>query len=105
MPVFPGGQDAMKSWIAGQIVYPGEAVREKISGRVFVNFVVTASGKVKNVKAIKSVHPLLDKEAVRVIAMMPEWKPGRQLGKAVDVAYTVPVEFTLQGLKVMKVPE
>jgi protein TonB len=51
------------------------------------------------------VHPLLDKEAVRVIGMMPEWKPGRQMGKAVDVAYTVPVEFTLQGLKVMKVPE
>jgi protein TonB len=95
----------MISWIAGMVKYPGEAVNEKISGRVFVNFVVSAEGKVKNVKVIKSVHPLLDKEAVRVIGMMPEWKPGRQMGKAVDVAYTVPVEFTLQGLKVMKVPE
>jgi TonB family protein len=102
MPEFPGGPDAMISWIAGNVKYPGEAVNKNISGRVFVNFVVTAGGKVKNVKVIKSVDPLLDKEAVRVIAMMPDWKPGRQMGKAVDVSYTVPVEFSLQGLKVIK---
>jgi TonB family protein len=105
MPQFPGGEGAMISWIAGQIVYPAEAVKDKISGRVVVKFVVTAGGKVKNVKVIRSVHPLLDKEAVRVIGMMPDWKPGRQLGKPVDVYYNVPVEFSLEGLKVMKVPE
>ena len=101
MPQFPGGQDAMISWIAGQIVYPAEAVKDKISGRVVVNFVVTAGGKVKNVKAIRSVDPLLDKEAVRVIGMMPDWKPGRQRGKPVDVSYAVPVDFTLDH-KVIK---
>ena len=102
MPQFPGGQDAMRSWIAGQVKYPGEAVNEKISGRVVVNFVVTAEGKIKNVKVIRSAHPLLDKEAVRVIGMMPAWQPGHQRGKAVDVAYTVPVDFSLEGLKVLK---
>ncbi len=103
MPLFPGGETAMVSWIAGKIVYPAEAVREKISGRVVVSFVVTAYGKIKNVKVIRSAHPLLDKEAVRVIGMMPDWKPGRQSGKAVEVSYTVPVDFSLEGLKVLKV--
>ncbi|HUW93814.1 MAG TPA: energy transducer TonB, partial [Bacteroidales bacterium] len=102
MPQFPGGQNAMFSWIAGEVVYPAEAVKDKISGRVIVYFVVTASGKIKNVKVERSAHPLLDAEAVRVIGMMPEWKPGHQRGKAVDVAFAVPVEFSLQGEKVIK---
>lgn len=56
-------------------------------------------------KVIRSAHPLLDKEAVRVIGMMPDWKPGRQGGKAVEVSYTVPVDFSLEGLKVLKVTQ
>jgi TonB family protein len=105
MPEFPGGPDAMKAWIVGQIVYPAEAAKKNISGKVVINFVVTAGGKVKDVKVIRSVDPLLDKEAVRVAEMMPDWKPGRQMGKAVNVSYTVPIDFTLQGLKVLKMPE
>ncbi|MCJ7820674.1 MAG: TonB family protein, partial [Bacteroidales bacterium] len=102
MPEFPGGPDAMKAWISASTKYPGEAYKNKISGRVFVNFTVTSAGKVKDVKVVKSAHPLLDAEAARVIAGMPEWKPGMQRGKAVDVKYTVPVEFTLDGMKVLK---
>jgi TonB family protein len=102
MPEFPGGQDAMKAWISASTKYPAEAYKNKISGRVFVNFIVSTAGKVKDVKVVKSAHPLLDAEAVRVISGMPEWKPGMQRGKAVDVRYTVPVEFTLVGMKVLK---
>jgi protein TonB len=96
MPVFPGGgQAAMVTWINANIKYPGEAFKSKITGKVIVNFIVSKTGKVKNVTVSKSVHPLLDAEAVRVISNMPDWKPATQAGKPVDVQYMVPVEFKL----------
>jgi protein TonB len=61
-----------------------------------VNFLVTRTGKIKDVKVLKSVNPLLDEEAVRVISSMPDWKPGSQAGKLVDVQMQVPVEFKLK---------
>jgi TonB family protein len=95
MPQFPGGEEAMISWIAQNVTYPGQAKNDGIRGVVVVNFVVSKTGKVGNVKVVRSVHPLLDAEAVRVIREMPEWKPGSQRGKTVDVKYTVPVKFDL----------
>jgi TonB family protein len=103
MPQFPGGEEAMISWIAQNIRYPEKAKQEGIRGMVAVSFVVGKTGKVSDVKAVRSVHPLLDAEAVRVIREMPDWKPGTQRGKAVDVKYTVPVKFDLDvKLKVDK---
>ncbi len=103
MPQFPGGEEAMISWIAQNIRYPEQAKHEGIRGVVVVTFVVSKTGKVGNVKVVRSVHPLLDAEAVRVISKMPDWKPGTQSGKAVDVKYTVPVKFHLDvKLKVDK---
>ena len=96
LPVFPGGQAAMMRWIADNITYPAEAVKGGIQGLVNVNFVVSSSGKIKNVRINKSVHPLLDAEAVKVIGKMPDWKPGSQNGKTVDVDLMVPVEFKLE---------
>lgn len=96
MPEFPGGRDAMMPWISANIKYPPEAVKEKISGKVYVNFTVSASGKVKDVVVTKSVSPSLNEEAVRVISSMPDWKPGKQAGKSVAVKYNVPVEFKLK---------
>lgn len=97
MAEFPGGgKDAMISWISANLKYPGEAYKEKITGKVLVDFTVSRSGKVKNVTVSKSVHPLLDAEAIRVISSMPDWKPATQGGKAVDVQYKVPVEFKLK---------
>jgi TonB family protein len=95
MPEFPGGRDAMASWIVANLKYPAEAVKNKTTGKVLVNFMVTWAGKIKNVAVSKSVSPLLDAEAIRVISSMPEWKPARQGGKPVDVQYCVPVEFRL----------
>jgi TonB family protein len=95
MPKFPGGKDAMDAWINANLKYPAEAVKAKISGKVVVNFIVSSAGKVKNVVISKSVSPLLNAEAIRVISSMPEWKPASQGGKPVDVQIMVPVEFKL----------
>jgi TonB family protein len=103
MPEFPGGEKAMMSWIGSNTKYPAEAVKEKITGLVVVSFTVSSTGKVQNVKAVRSVSPALDAEAVRVIKSMPDWKPGRQKGQPVDIKYMVPVEFKLQGTKAMEV--
>ena len=96
LPQFPGGKEAMNSWIYSNMKYPGEAVKNKITGKVYVTFMVTSTGKVKNVEVQKSVNTLLDAEAKRLISSMPDWNPGTQAGKPVDVRYKVPVEFKLQ---------
>ena len=96
MPQFPGGQDAMNRWIAYNIKYPAEAVKKNITGQVYVRFVVSSSGKISDVKVVQPVNPLLDEEAVRVISSMPDWKPGMQGGKPVDVYIKVPVNFNLK---------
>jgi TonB family protein len=96
MPMFPGGEQAMISWISSNIIYPAEAVKAGIQGIVPVHFMVTGNGKVKYVRVSKSVNHFLDAEAVKVISTMPDWKPGRQNGKPVDVDFTVPVEFKLK---------
>ena len=94
MPEFPGGgNDAMAAWIVANLKYPAEAYKSKITGKVLVDFIVSKTGKVKNVTVSKSVHPLLDAEAIRVISSMPDWKPATQGGKGVDVQFKVPVEF------------
>jgi len=61
-----------------------------------VTFVVNSNGKVENAKIARGIDPALDAEAIRVVNSMPDWKPGKQRGQAVDVAYTMPIEFTLQ---------
>jgi TonB family protein len=96
MPEFPGGREAMVAWIAANLKYPAEAVKSKITGKVYINFVVSSTGKVKNVVVSKSASPLLNDEAVRVISSMPDWKPGSQAGKPVEVQMLVPVEFKLK---------
>ena len=95
LPEFIGGKDAMASWINSNLKYPAEAVKSKITGKVLVNFTVTAKGKIENVVVIKSINPVLDAEAKRVISSMPDWKPGMQAGKTVPVQLQVPVEFKL----------
>jgi TonB family protein len=95
LPQFPGGKNAMASWIGSNLKYPGEAVKNKITGKVVVSFLITAKGKVNNAVVIKSVNQVLDAEAIRVISSMPDWKPGMQGGKSVPVQMQVPVEFKL----------
>ena len=97
MPSFQGkGVDAFRQWIAQRLKYPEIAAENGISGKVFVQFVVEPNGMVDNVKVIRGVDPALDAEAVRVVKSSPKWKPGKQRGKAVRVAYTIPIVFVLQ---------
>jgi protein TonB len=96
MPVFPGGDDELRKFIAQSVKYPAIAQENGIQGRVFVSFVVNTKGEVTDVKVARGVDPNLDKEAVRVVQSMPKWKPGMQRGKAVKVSYTVPINFVLQ---------
>jgi TonB family protein len=96
MPNFQdGGQDAFRRYIGENIRYPEDAKAEGIDGRVFVQFIVKADGTVSEAKIVRGVHKTLDEEALRVVRASPEWKPGKQDGKPVDVAFTFPVNFTL----------
>lgn len=97
MPEFPGGELALRKYIAENVRYPEMAKENDIQGTVYVRFVVDTDGSVKNVEVIRGVDPLLDKEAVRVVQGLPKWKPGKQRGKAVKVSHSVPIKFALQN--------
>ena len=96
MPEFPGGAIALRQTLGKIVVYPAEAAKQGIQGKVFVMFVVGSDGMVKNATIARGVHPLLDAEALRVINQLPKWAPGTQKGVPVAVSYTVPISFQLQ---------
>ena len=95
MPKYPGGNEAMYKFLGENIKYPEKAKKEGIGGRVYVTFVVEKDGTVTNVKVLKGAEESLDKEALRVVKMMPKWKPGTQKGKPVRVQYNLPIKFAL----------
>ena len=97
MPQFPGGPSALFEFLSKNIQYPKDAEKAKLQGRVIVTFVVKKDGSITDAKVVKSVAPSLDAEALRVINAMPNWAPGRQGGQPVNVKYTVPLTFRLNG--------
>ncbi len=96
MPEFPGGQLALRNFIAQSVKYPVIAQENGIQGKVFVNFVVAKDGTITNAKIFRGVDPSLDKEALRVVNSLPKWKPGKQKGEEVAVSFTVPINFILE---------
>lgn len=98
MPQFPGGDAELMKYLSKNIKYPAMAMENNIQGRVVVQFVVTKTGKIGEVKVIRSVDRDLDKEAIRVCKSLPDFIPGKMNGQAVNVWYTLPVSFKLQGL-------
>jgi TonB family protein len=96
LPEFPGGENGMIRWLSENVKYPGEAVKAGITGMVKVSFIVSSRGEVINAHVSEPGNSLLDAEAIRVISNMPDWKPGSQSGKPVDVEIVVPVEFKLK---------
>lgn len=96
MPEFPGGMAECMKWLGKNINYPEDCKKEGVQGRVIVQFVVDKDGSIKDPTIARGVHPSLDKEALRVLSGMPNWKPGKQKGEAVKVRYTIPVMFKLQ---------
>ena len=97
MPTFPGGDAALMKYLSSHIQYPTIAAENNVQGKVVVQFVVTKTGKVGEVRVVRSVDRDLDKEAVRVCKSLPDFIPGRQNGQPVAVWYTLPVQFKLQG--------
>ena len=77
-PEFPGGDSELMKFISDNIVYPKEAVKKNIFGKVYLSFVIDEKGNTTQVEVIRGVHPLLDEEALRVVKMLPKWIPGKQ---------------------------
>jgi len=96
MPEFPGGQAKLFEYLGKNTKFPPAAKANSISGKVYVNFTIGKDGKIRDVKIIRGVHDLLDREALRVVKAMPAWKPGKQRGKSVAVSYNLPINFILK---------
>ena len=97
MPDFPGGTGEMMKYLVKNIRYPKEMEEQKVEGRVIVTFVVRKNGEITDAKVVKSVHPQLDAEALRIINGMPNWTPGMQNGKPMNVKFALPVSFKLDS--------
>jgi periplasmic protein TonB len=96
MPEFPGGNGGLTEFLIKNITYPVQAIKDSITGKVFVQFIVTETGMVTGAKVVRSVNPLLDGEALRVVEAMPAWIPGKENGVPVKVSYVIPIAFALK---------
>lgn len=96
MPQYPGGEEALRNFIAQNVNYPDEAAKKGIQGKVYITFLISHEGKVTHARVVRGVDPALDLEALRVVNSMPEWQPGYNAGKPVNVSFTVPINFALQ---------
>ncbi len=95
---FPGGIDALRKFLAQNMIYPMKALEAEIQGKVYLRFVVDKEGTISNVKVVRGIpkSPECDAEAVRVVEKMPKWIPGKVNGKEVDSYYNLPLTFKLQ---------
>jgi protein TonB len=96
MPEFPGGESEMLSFLRKNIEYPSDAREMNVQGTVYVNFVVNTDGSISDIKIVRGVFASCDNEALRVMKMMPNWKPGKQNGLAVSVYFNLPISYVLK---------
>jgi protein TonB len=95
MPEFPGGENALMEFLRKNLHYPATAREQGVEGRVIVRFVVNEAGLISEISILRDIGSGCGAEAVRVVKMMPKWKPGKQNGKPVKTYYTLPVMFQL----------
>ena len=93
MPSFPGGLEELYKWIGSNVQYPAVAWENGIEGRVILKFIVEKDGSLRDSTVIHSVHPMLDREALRLVGQMPKWNPGKRAGVPVRVRYCLPIKF------------
>lgn len=93
MPSFPGGLEELYKWIGSNVQYPEVAWENGIEGRVILKFIVEKDGSLRDSTVIHSVHPMLDREALRLVGQMPKWNPGKRAGIPVRVRYYLPIKF------------
>ena len=96
MPEFPGGETELLKYMARNVKYPAESIKNKEEGSLSLSFIINKDGSLSDIKVVKSLTPLLDAEAVRVVKNMPKWTPGKLKGKVVRVAYTTPITYKCQ---------
>lgn len=97
MPAYPGGASARNKYLSDHLTYPEEVRDAGVQGTVVVQFTVSRAGDVTNIKVLKGLDPLCDKEAVRVISRMPKWIPGKHNGRAVPVLFVLPIAFQISN--------
>jgi len=102
MAEFVGGSEEMFKFLRENIKYPEDAVSNGVQGRVNVKFVVEKDGSISGIEVVRSVHPSLDAEAVRVVKLMPKWKPAENRGKPVRTKYMLPIFFRIQDVQTNK---
>ena len=95
MPQFPGGLNAFVRFLAVNIRYPAIAREHNIQGRVIISFVVKKNGNLSNIRIARGIGNGCDEESMRVLSLSPAWTPGLKDGKPVNVAFSVPISFTL----------
>jgi TonB family protein len=95
LPEYPGGFEAMLGYLKNNLRFPDEAARQKISGTVFVEFIVERDGAVRQVRVLRGIGYGCDQEAARVVKTMQGWKPGLRKGKEVRVKMNLPVRFSM----------
>lgn len=95
IPQFPGGMEALTRWLTQHLRYPPQARQQKIQGRVVVSFIINKDGRVTDGKIEQAVHPLLDREALRIVSLMPRWTPGQENDKPCRTLFAIPIVFQL----------
>ena len=95
MPSFPGGLEELHKWIDNNVQYPAVARENGIEGRVILKFIVEKDGSLSDSTVIHSVHPMVDREALRLVGQMPKWNPGKRAGIPVRVRYCLPIKFKI----------
>ena len=96
MPEYPGGNSALLKFIGENLKYPEDALQNNIQGKVFIKFVVNRDGSVDRIEVIKGVDPSLDRAALEVVSLLPDFRPGKQNGVPVPVWFTMPVVFMIK---------
>jgi TonB family protein len=102
MPQYPGGEMELQKFIAMNTQYPEAAKSDKAEGRVIIRFIINRQGTVENPVVLKSVHPALDNEALRVVSLLKGFTPGSQGGKPISVYYILPITFGLPNMNISK---
>jgi protein TonB len=94
-PIFPGGESALTKFLRENINYPKEAIKNKISGTVYVQFIIEKDGSISDIQVVRGIGGGCDEEAIRVIKLLPKWIPGKQNGVTVRAYCILPIQFSL----------
>lgn len=94
-PEFPGGEDKMMSWLAKNMRYPSGAQKAGAQGLIVVSYLIDTSGQISNIEVLRSIHPDLDAEAIRIVKLLPKFKPGTIEGKPTAMSYILPLRFAI----------